>query len=96
MTGKRQRMFEIVKEADMTPIMPDGGYFMLVDISGLSKLFSCRLKNIKTIKMNLSFYFFIFVFLFHFLEVDKSGYDDDIPLDKIVQQWLIKEKVRSQ
>ncbi|XP_047134845.1 kynurenine--oxoglutarate transaminase 3 isoform X1 [Hydra vulgaris] len=60
MTGKRQRMFEIVKEAKMKPIMPDGGYFMLVDITGLN--------------------------------VDRSGYDDDTPLDKIVQQWLIKDK----
>ncbi|XP_065650320.1 kynurenine--oxoglutarate transaminase 3 [Hydra vulgaris] len=60
MTGKRQQMYDIVKEAKLKPIMPDGGYFMLVDITGLN--------------------------------VDRSGYDDGTPLDKIVQQWLIKDK----
>lgn len=36
--GKRDRMADIVQEAGMTPIIPEGGYFMLVDITSLSEL----------------------------------------------------------
>lgn len=36
--GKRDRMAAIVKEAGMTPVVPEGGYFMLVDVTSLSEL----------------------------------------------------------
>lgn len=36
--GKRDRMAAIVQEAGMTPVIPEGGYFMLVDITSLSEL----------------------------------------------------------
>lgn len=36
--GKRDRMAAFVQEAGMTPVIPDGGYFMLVDITSLSEL----------------------------------------------------------
>ena len=30
-------MYNMAKEAGLNPIMPDGGYFMVADISSLSK-----------------------------------------------------------
>lgn len=36
--GKRDRMAAMVKEAGMTPVVPEGGYFMLVDVTSLSGL----------------------------------------------------------
>lgn len=36
--GKRDRMAAILKDAGMTPIIPEGGYFMLVDVTPLSEL----------------------------------------------------------
>lgn len=36
--GKRDRMAAIVQEAGMTPVIPEGGYFMLVDVTSLSEL----------------------------------------------------------
>lgn len=36
--SKRDRMAAIVQEAGMTPVIPEGGYFMLVDITSLSEL----------------------------------------------------------
>uniref|UniRef100_A0A8C5ECF7 Kynurenine--oxoglutarate transaminase 3 n=1 Tax=Gouania willdenowi TaxID=441366 RepID=A0A8C5ECF7_GOUWI len=35
--GKRDRMAAIVQEAGMTPVIPEGGYFMLVDVSALNQ-----------------------------------------------------------
>ncbi len=35
---KRDRLAAIVKEAGMTPVVPEGGYFMLVDVTSLSEL----------------------------------------------------------
>ncbi|XP_070816732.1 kynurenine--oxoglutarate transaminase 3-like [Chaetodon trifascialis] len=35
--GKRDRMAAIVKEAGMTPVIPEGGYFMLVDVTSLNQ-----------------------------------------------------------
>ena len=34
---KRNRMYSMAKEAGLNPIIPDGGYFMVADISKLSK-----------------------------------------------------------
>ena len=34
---KRNRMYGMAKEAELKPIIPDGGYFMVADISSLSK-----------------------------------------------------------
>lgn len=34
--GKRDRMASIVQAAGMTPVIPEGGYFMLVDVSPLN------------------------------------------------------------
>lgn len=40
--GKRDRLAAIVEEAGMTPVIPEGGYFMLVDVTALSEcLLSC-------------------------------------------------------
>uniref|UniRef100_A0AAX7UJJ9 Kynurenine--oxoglutarate transaminase 3 n=1 Tax=Astatotilapia calliptera TaxID=8154 RepID=A0AAX7UJJ9_ASTCA len=33
--GKRDRLADIVEEAGMTPVIPEGGYFMLVDVTAL-------------------------------------------------------------
>ncbi|XP_006790529.1 kynurenine--oxoglutarate transaminase 3-like isoform X2 [Neolamprologus brichardi] len=35
--GKRDRLAAIVEEAGMTPIIPEGGYFMLVDVTALNQ-----------------------------------------------------------
>lgn len=35
--GKRDRMAAILKDAGMTPVIPEGGYFMLVDVTPLSE-----------------------------------------------------------
>lgn len=35
--GKRDRMAAIVQEAGMTPVIPEGGYFMLVDVTSLGE-----------------------------------------------------------
>ncbi|KAI3369085.1 hypothetical protein L3Q82_026048 [Scortum barcoo] len=34
--GKRDRMAAILQEAGMTPVIPEGGYFMLVDVTSLN------------------------------------------------------------
>ena len=34
---KRDRMYEISKEAGFQPIMPEGGYFMVADLTKLGK-----------------------------------------------------------
>lgn len=36
--GKRDRLAAIVEETGMTPVIPEGGYFMLVDVTALSEL----------------------------------------------------------
>lgn len=43
--GKRDRMAAILQEAGMTPIIPEGGYFMLVDVTSLSELLICLFGN---------------------------------------------------
>lgn len=35
--GKRDRLASILQEVGMTPIIPEGGYFMLVDVTSLSE-----------------------------------------------------------
>ncbi|XP_058495428.1 kynurenine--oxoglutarate transaminase 3-like [Solea solea] len=35
--GKRDRMATIMQEAGMTPVIPEGGYFMLVDVTSLNQ-----------------------------------------------------------
>lgn len=35
--GKRNRMAAIIKDVGMTPVIPEGGYFMLVDVTSLSE-----------------------------------------------------------
>uniref|UniRef100_A0A672IPW5 Kynurenine--oxoglutarate transaminase 3 n=1 Tax=Salarias fasciatus TaxID=181472 RepID=A0A672IPW5_SALFA len=35
--GKRDRMAAIVREVGMTPVIPEGGYFMLVDVTSLNQ-----------------------------------------------------------
>ncbi|KAM8888194.1 kynurenine--oxoglutarate transaminase 3-like isoform 1-T2 [Synchiropus picturatus] len=35
--GKRDRMAAILKEAGMSPVIPDGGYFMIVDVTALNQ-----------------------------------------------------------
>lgn len=36
--GKRDRLAAILLEAGMTPVVPEGGYFMLVDVTPLGEL----------------------------------------------------------
>lgn len=38
--SKRDRLAAILKDVGMTPVIPEGGYFMLVDVSSLSELLS--------------------------------------------------------
>lgn len=35
--SKRDRMAQLLKEAGLKPVIPDGGYFMIVDVSTLSQ-----------------------------------------------------------
>lgn len=35
--AKRDRMAAVLQEAGMSPVIPEGGYFMLVDVSALSE-----------------------------------------------------------
>lgn len=35
--SKRDRLAAILRDVGMTPIVPEGGYFMLVDVSSLSE-----------------------------------------------------------
>lgn len=35
--GKRDRMAAMLRQIGMTPVVPEGGYFMIVDVTGLSK-----------------------------------------------------------
>ena len=37
MTKKREQMFKIASEAGLNPIVPEGGYFMIMDLSTLGK-----------------------------------------------------------
>lgn len=39
--GKRDRLAAILREAGMTPVIPEGGYFMLVDVTPLSECREC-------------------------------------------------------
>lgn len=39
--GKRDRMAAILKQAGMSPVIPEGGYFMLADVTALSKQILC-------------------------------------------------------
>lgn len=35
--GKRDRLAAILKEAGINPVVPEGGYFIIADVTGLSK-----------------------------------------------------------
>lgn len=35
--GKRDRMAAMLRQIGMTPVVPEGGYFMIVDVTALSK-----------------------------------------------------------
>lgn len=35
--GKRGRMAAMLRQTGMTPVLPEGGYFMIVDVTALSK-----------------------------------------------------------
>jgi len=39
MTEKRERMFQIASDAGLNPIMPQGGYFMVMDLSQTGIIF---------------------------------------------------------
>lgn len=39
--GKRDRMADILKQAGMCPVVPEGGYFMLADVTALSEQIFC-------------------------------------------------------
>jgi len=45
--SKRDRMAAMLRQIGMTPVVPEGGYFMIVDVTALSKwvegLKSCML-----------------------------------------------------
>lgn len=40
MTTKRKKMYELAEEAGLNPVMPQGGYFMMMDLSSLSNYIS--------------------------------------------------------
>ena len=40
--GKRDRMAAILRDTGMSPIIPEGGYFMVVDVTPLSELITHR------------------------------------------------------
>lgn len=50
---KRDRMAAIVTEAGMIPVIPEGGYFMLVDITSLSELLNTLTNFIGTLTLLL-------------------------------------------
>lgn len=35
--GKRDRMAAMLRQTGMIPVVPEGGYFMIVDVTALSK-----------------------------------------------------------
>ena len=39
--AKRDRMAKILQDVGMTPIIPDGGYFMIADASKMSECLAC-------------------------------------------------------
>lgn len=39
--GKRDRMAAILKQAGMRPVVPEGGYFMVADVTALSEQKLC-------------------------------------------------------
>ena len=52
---KRDRLAHLLQEAGLTPILPEGGYFMLADISKLAEGFSSdeaggEMKDVKFVK----------------------------------------------
>lgn len=97
--GKRDRLAAILKDVGMTPVIPEGGYFMLVDVSSLSECecdsctftgdlqcpgFPCWFGNIPR----------YCVFLTD-LDLSHGGEDDDDDeaYDYKFVKWMIKEKV---
>lgn len=44
--GKRDQLAAILQEAGMTPVVPEGGYFMLVDVTPLGELSSSEVTSI--------------------------------------------------
>jgi kynurenine--oxoglutarate transaminase/cysteine-S-conjugate beta-lyase/glutamine--phenylpyruvate transaminase len=47
---KRDRLAKLLLDAGLTPVIPDGGYFMLADISKIAKNFSSDEKEAKDSK----------------------------------------------
>lgn len=39
--GKRDHLAAILKQAGMCPVVPEGGYFMLADVTALGKQMFC-------------------------------------------------------
>lgn len=39
--GKRDRLAAILKQVGMCPVVPEGGYFMLADVTALGKQIFC-------------------------------------------------------
>lgn len=44
--GKRDRMAAMLRQIGMTPVVPEGGYFMIVDVTALSKWVEVMYVNI--------------------------------------------------
>ncbi len=47
---KRDRLAKLLSDAGLTPVIPEGGYFMLADISNIAKNFNSDDKEAKDSK----------------------------------------------
>lgn len=91
--GKRDRMAAILKQAGMSPVVPEGGYFVLADVTALSKRMFCW----NTSSISFFFFFTVTDFITSFtscVDQDLSGVEGDESYDYKFVKWMIKEKVR--
>ena len=58
MAKKRDEMFEFTKDAGLNPIMPNGGYFMLLDLTNLGTICLFCTKGRFISQVNKSLYTF--------------------------------------
>lgn len=61
---KRDLMAKVIKDAGMTPIIPEGGYFMLADWRDLGK--KQQIKLITNSSLSIFIYLFFNFFLKHY------------------------------
>lgn len=97
--GKRDRMAAMLRQIGMTPVVPEGGYFMIVDVTALSKWVEVMYVNIIIFRgkgdIGCGRFNLINVVLSCLLNIDQdlSHMGDEEPYDYKFVKWMIKEKV---